>query len=151
MSQPECYPELLIFAAAFLPGTLFSLLQFFLNKNQSHNPRSVHVLVRSISSRPIQTANGKGRKSLYLGPGADGVQVDATVDERGCEFPPPGLERVGAQRDRPLALVGLNELQRLWNREQAQHRVQQEAVVAVVQFQVALQLRAGPKNAGRRV
>jgi hypothetical protein len=42
---------------------------------------------------------------LHLGPLANGVEVDATVDQRSSDIAPPCPQGVGAQRDRPLLLV----------------------------------------------
>ena len=76
----------------------------------------------------------------HLGPLADGIQVDATIDEGGRKFPPPGFQRVGAQRHRPLALIRLDELHRLGWGEQTQNLIQHEAVVAVIGLQIPFQL-----------
>lgn len=53
-----------------------------------------------------------------LGPLAQRVQVDAAVNERLGEIATPRLQRVGAYRHRPLALVRLQELDELAQREQ---------------------------------
>lgn len=44
-----------------------------------------------------------------LGPLADGLELDAAVDERLGEVAAPGAEGVGAERDGSRGLVGLEE------------------------------------------
>ena len=44
----------------------------------------------------------------HLGPVADGVQIDAAVDEGAGDITPPCPQRVGPQRDWPLLLVLLH-------------------------------------------
>ena len=55
-------------------------------------------------------SDNKIRPRPHLGPLADGVEVDAAVDERGGQLAAPALQRVGAQRHRPLRLVRLQQL-----------------------------------------
>ena len=78
--------------------------------------------------------------SSDLGPGTNGVKVDAAVDERSRKLTSAGLERVGTQGDRPLDLIGLYQLQGLRDAEQAQQLVQHELIVAEVDCQVLLEL-----------
>ena len=100
-----------------------------------------------MQARHVRTTGGsQGSAETRLGPLADGVQVDAAVDERGGQVPAPRLQRVGAQRDGAAVLVGRDQLHRLLRREQREQRVQHVVVVPVVRRQVPLQLQPGAQG-----
>lgn len=77
-----------------------------------------------------------------LGPLADGLELDATVDERLGELTAMCAEGVCADDDGTGRLVGLEEGKGLAGREQAEELVCEELGVAVVRADVLEQLRA---------
>ena len=77
-----------------------------------------------------------------LGPLADGLELNTTVDERLCELAAMCAEGVGADDNGAGCLVGLEESKGLAGREQTEKLVCEELGVAVVRADVLQQLGA---------